>query len=112
MLVVSSQASCFDTATAVVRVYDPLSILIPNVMAPNGDGQNDVFRAEINNPVDHFEGAIFNRWGTKISVFDINGWDGKSDGGENVAAGVYFYTITFDFVGQYYKYNGSITVFN
>jgi gliding motility-associated-like protein len=69
---------------------------IPNVITPNGDGQNDRFMIEF---MEYFPGTqltIFNRWGNVVfdqSNYDQyqvmnNGWDP-----EDLSAGVYFYEL-------------------
>ncbi|HEX6426525.1 MAG TPA: gliding motility-associated C-terminal domain-containing protein [Niastella sp.] len=54
-------------------------LYIPNAFTPNGDGQNDVFRALLFGNVTSFSFVIFNRWGGR--VFETHnpaeGWNGK-----------------------------------
>ena len=91
-------------------MYDDLSVFIPNVITPNGDLNNEIFKPIINNPVDQFEGIIFNRWGGEVARFDINGWDGSNAKGVKVSSGVYAYVISLVFNEKYYQYHGSLTV--
>ncbi|RTQ48417.1 PKD domain-containing protein [Hymenobacter gummosus] len=66
-----------------VRRFD-----LPNVITPNGDGQNDSFR-----PFVSFESVsieVFNRWGKK--VFTQPNYTGAW-GTDNVPAGVYYYQL-------------------
>lgn len=69
---------------------------IPNVISPNGDGQNDRFVIEF---MEYFPGTqltIFNRWGnvvfdqTNYDRYQVenNGWDP-----EDLSEGVYFYEL-------------------
>lgn len=109
-LIVTTPAGCKDTAKAVIKVFDEISIFIPNVITPNGDLNNEIFKPVINNPVDQFKGIIFNRWGGKVSEFDLNGWDGKNDKDIPVASGVYAYVISFNYDGKFFSYHGSVTV--
>jgi len=37
------------------------SIIIPNVMTPNGDGFNDFFHVQTTS-IENLDGQIFNRW--------------------------------------------------
>jgi gliding motility-associated-like protein len=70
---------------------------LPNVISPNGDGQNDIFMPfEPYRYVDSVDFQIFNRWGQ--IVFETHDpalqWKGDNkDSGEQVSDGVYFYTI-------------------
>ncbi len=67
---------------------------LPNVITPNGDGQNDLFRPFPYRYVERIELSIYDRWGVlvfKTEDPDIN-WDGTHDfSGELVTEGVYFY---------------------
>jgi gliding motility-associated-like protein len=80
-------------------IYGPYSVFIPsagvqNVMTPNGDGKNDVFRVTYSGS-EKATFAIFDRWGRL--VFEANTltdvWDGKMTGGAEAPAGVYFYVV-------------------
>ena len=63
---------------------------VPNVITPNGDGQNDVFKVStVSITTSKIE--IFNRWGRKVyeQASYANNW-----GGDNQPAGVYYYLLT------------------
>ena len=70
---------------------------LPNVISPNGDGFNDLFRPfDPYRYVDSIDLNIYNRWGQ--IVFKTTDpailWDGSNkDSGEQVSDGVYFYTV-------------------
>ena len=62
---------------------------VPNVITPNGDGKNDVFKISTASTTTRLE--VFNRWGRKVyeqSDYQ-NNW-----GGDNQPAGVYYYLLT------------------
>jgi gliding motility-associated-like protein len=63
-------------AQGVCRLY------IPSAFSPNGDGINDVFKAEYGENVTSFQLEIYNRWGQKIfqSKNISDGWDGTFNG--------------------------------
>ena len=72
------------------RLLDNDSIIIPNIITPNGDGKNDLFQLDF--PVIKTE--IFNRWGQKL--FESNNdafWDGRTTAGNKVPEGTYYYII-------------------
>ncbi len=84
---------CMLTSTVEVRYTEEL--YIPNIITPNGDGQNDTFRI-INLPLgSDGSGAkmiISNRWGRIIyrsnNYTNENAWDG-----EDYPDGVYYYNL-------------------
>ncbi|MNK05551.1 hypothetical protein D3C87_234340 [compost metagenome] len=87
---------CQDTAQlqVIVLPHLPLTIGMPNIFTPNGDGNNDVFYLQLENAVS-VEVTIVNRWGNQVANFSgLNGfWDGKING-SFAESGVYFYTYT------------------
>lgn len=77
--------------TLFVTVYDS-QLYFPNAFSPNGDGVNDIFRANRNfQSIVEFHAMIFNRWGQKIYEWydPEGGWDGTQNG-HPVKEGVYF----------------------
>jgi len=87
------------------------SIIIPNVMTPNGDGFNDFFHVQTTS-IENLDGQIFNRWGRLLfewSGVDIK-WDGTYDG-KLVSDGTYFYIITAKgYDKKEYHYTGTLTI--
>jgi len=96
---------------------------LPNVVTPNGDGFNDRFQAfnpqgnpqDINDDpqydlcprfVEKVKFQVFSRWGNEVYTYESTGiensilinWDGKSNDGNPVSAGTYYYlaTVTFN----------------
>lgn len=92
-----NDSSCADTATLTVLVYDSLIIGIPNVFTPNSDGINDFFSISTNFPADA-QLFIINRWGEEVFSYSgkLTAGDNKLWNGNNVTAGVYFYTLIID----------------
>jgi gliding motility-associated-like protein len=83
------QDACGEIASFTVHGV-VCNTIIPNIITPNGDSLNDVFRIT---SIDRFPNStvmIFNRWGNMVfestNYSDANAWDadGQSDG-------VYFY---------------------
>ncbi|NEN24766.1 gliding motility-associated C-terminal domain-containing protein [Cryomorpha ignava] len=76
------------------RKYDPpFRVFLPNAFTPDGDGKNNIFKAE-GQYVDSFELMVFNRWGKMI--FKTNdftkGWNGEgADENYSGEANVYTY---------------------
>lgn len=93
-LIVEFGTSCADTAYGFVSLPDTtLSVEIPNVFTPNGDGLNDDFRIlGATAQCDEAEVFIYNRWG---QLYYQNNtphfrWNGKSTEGIDAPEGVYF----------------------
>ena len=90
-------------------------IWVPKVITPNGDGENDKFRADPESwsGINQHTMQVFNRWGEKVweSTDFETGWDGKQNG-KNVAEGTYFWILEVyygnDNIKQVLK--GSLTV--
>lgn len=64
---------------------------MPNIITPDGDGVNDVFRISTTG-FSELTCTIYNRWGEVVYRFyGINGtWDGHTHAGIKVDPGVYF----------------------
>ena len=83
----NSQLGCEDSASAWVRIGNPL--FIPNLISPNGDGLNDGFKIKGILPL-IWNLEVFDRWGKRVytsSAYDLN-WKGESQ-----VPGVYFYVL-------------------
>jgi gliding motility-associated-like protein len=72
----------------------PSDVFLPNVFSPNGDGINDVFLVTYTGSQPFFV-EIFDRWGVKYfaSKDKLQGWDGATEAGEALPAGVYYYHL-------------------
>ena len=67
------------------------NIKIPNVITPNGDGKNDVFKIEGIELYKENTLAIFNRWGNEV-YRSAGGYD-NSWNGEGLNEGTYYYVL-------------------
>lgn len=95
---------CGHTASLDVVVDPQCAIIVPNVISPNGDGQNDVFYIE-GILASRSTVRIFNRWGQVVYE--------KQDYKNNWAApglpdGTYFYEVMVDRDPE--PYTGHLTV--
>jgi gliding motility-associated-like protein len=96
--IVKDALGCSDTLRKLVRISNiagEITKLIPNIVTPNGDGKNDIWRLDFIDvffPKAHIE--IFNRWGEKIFESDgyNNAWDGSYKGNP-LPVGAYLFTI-------------------
>ncbi len=82
---------------------------ISNMITPNDDGQNDVWKVSDPDKINNCQVTIHNRWGEVIFRSDDynNEWNGKKNNtGEVLPDGVYFYVIKCDDK----EYTGSINL--
>ena len=73
-----------------------------NVFSPNNDGVNDIFTPVFHRDVGLIEFTVFDRWGKKIRTnnTDIDQlWDGRDEGGNEMADGVYYFYIRWTELG-------------
>ena len=105
----SSSGGCVESITKTITILSKL--IIPNVFSPNNDGVNDFFFAQAYG-ISQIEIVIVDRWGHEVYSKTDNkiNWDGKNNGGGEVAAGTYFYTIkaTPEGGGKVSTYNGFV----
>lgn len=86
-------------------------IAIPSAITPNGDGQNDVFRVSIPEPLASFNIKIFDRWGQL--VYESNDqyfeWDGGKIGDHTPVASFAYVLKGKSLSGRLIESNGTIT---
>jgi gliding motility-associated-like protein len=89
VLVINAGTACEDSATTVITLIEPATVVIPNVFSPNGDNINEIFKITSTGYKD-MSVDVFNRWGNKLYTFDgIGGyWDGK-----DASDGTYFFML-------------------
>jgi len=92
-----------------------LKLWLPNAFTPDGDGMNDIFKPEINDPelLKEYEMTIYNRWGNLIFITQnyLTGWNGKDYKNKTCSEGVY--TVIFkykDRVGREFIKRSSVTL--
>lgn len=82
-----------DTVQIIVLPLPPPEVIVPNVLTPNNDDNNDVFYLTVQY-VESIELAIYNRWGN--AMFEGSGvnptWDGNTKSGQPADEGTYFCT--------------------
>jgi gliding motility-associated-like protein len=101
---------CSSTDTITIIIDGEISIYIPNVFSPNGDGQNDEF--EVYGPAwSTYSMQVYNRWGG--IVFDSENpnvnWDGTNKKGEECPQAVFVYKLKGkSIVGITYEKAGNV----
>ncbi|MBD0256049.1 MAG: gliding motility-associated C-terminal domain-containing protein [Cytophagales bacterium] len=92
---IRNECSATVDSTRLVFIREDVSAFIPNVFTPNGDGYNDSFQPLVlNTPA--YSLTIVNRWGRQVfySRNPFQYWQGRVDGGEEAAPGMYFWRVT------------------
>lgn len=105
-VVVSDSCGYQRTAYEVITVLPPCSVIIPNIITPNGDGVNDFFKIA---NIEHHPNTtltVFDRWGKKVYENTNYNNEWKAEGSSD---GTFFYIVD---VPDDKKYNGFITVFH
>jgi large repetitive protein len=114
-LTVTSADGCTDIATDSVCIGLEATLFVPNAFTPNGDGDNEIFLPlGIGiEPIDYHL-YIFDRWGNLIFESDnpLVGWDGRANGGTNIAQeDVYVWRLKcVDVTGQKHNKLGTVTL--
>ncbi len=106
---------CFDSTLVWItidNVTKEISNLIPNMISPNGDGDNDIWKLpfiDLLYPKARVE--VYNKWGQQI--FESEGyqepWDGRYKG-KDVPDGNYYYVINLNAGGDDQIFKGALLV--
>lgn len=88
-------ADCIWRDTVLVTVVDPPVVRIPNLITPNGDGENDVWDLIEMPNLEDFDIEIHNRPGDLVYRTSnyLNDWKAEDASGKQLLPGVYFYYI-------------------
>lgn len=108
-LTVTDQFGCVNTDDLTVEVINDFSLLIANVLTPNGDGKNDTWKILNSDAFEVLHIKVVDRWGK--TVYQADNYTSAWDGNVNLDAlpeGTYFYLITFDESDRVYK--GAVSI--
>jgi gliding motility-associated-like protein len=99
-------------------------LIIPNVITPNGDNQNEMLGIKKLNPVRENELTIYDRWGKVVfhqrnykCIFkgsaylnQEDAFKGISQGGQKLPEGTYYYAFKYASIPKTKKYTGTIVI--
>lgn len=103
---VSPPSNSVDETPGVIEAYKP-----PNIFTPNGDGNNDAFRVDLEGiEFDEIEVRVYSRSGDLMHSWmgEFGFWDGKTPNGSNAADGPYRYTVIIKKDGKVYPKQGIV----
>jgi hypothetical protein len=91
---VTDNNGCTDSDTITILVDEEITIEVPNVFTPNGDGSNDLFLINTTG-IDYLKVSIYDRWGVLVAVVEgVNaGWDGRATNGMRAVDGTYYFVL-------------------
>ena len=85
-----------------ISVENDVSLVIPNIFSPNGDGVNELWQIDLSDYTDVVV-SIYDRWGARVGAWHGESaivWDGTYQG-RGLTQGVYIAVITYtDMDGQ------------
>ncbi len=105
-VVVTDSCSYQRTDYEIITVVPPCSVVVPNVITPNGDGKNEFFKIQNIEYHPNTVLTIFDRWGIKVYENSNYNNEWKADG---TSDGTFFYVLD---VPDDKKYSGFISVFH
>jgi gliding motility-associated-like protein len=107
------QNGCRNTDTLQYLIRDDVTILIPNVLTPNGDGVNDELTI-FTRGIQAYTMLVFDRWGNEIwsNEGNMNAYfQGLNKQGQAVPEGVYVFLLNAkDMVNRSTTRTGTITL--
>lgn len=116
-LTATDAAGCSVMDSVLVEVIKNRKVYAPNAFSPNGDGINDYFYLQSEQPETVLNFQVFNRWGDLVfesanipTNEPSQGWDGRFRG-KPLNNGVYFYLATIRFLdGEVVEFQGMVEV--
>ena len=83
-----------EEKTPIKVIVSESMLEMPNAFSPNGDGDNEIYKAKKFKSLVEFHAIIFNRWGQKLYEWNDpeGGWDGTFNG-KPVKDGVYYVSV-------------------
>jgi gliding motility-associated-like protein len=114
-LMVTSANGCTATTKGPVCIQPEFDFYAPNAFTPNGDGVNDVWCPKgVGIELNDYDMMIFDRWGNLLYETHTwgQGWDGKANGGSNIAQiDTYVWKVKLlDVFGYKHQYIGRCSI--
>ncbi len=102
--------NCTREAIIVLPIQEP-DFKIPELITPNGDGTNEIFKVFFAGEMTDFTMTVFIRWGQKIftSTNADEGWDGTKNGTPQ-NTDTYLYIAKFRLNGTEFEEDGQFSL--
>ncbi len=111
---VTDTYGCWGADSITINVYVPDNVLLPNIITPDGDGKNDIWRLNYKINLDGSNLVIFNRWGETVYEANnyTNDWDGTYKAtGKKLPDDTYYYVLKVPAQNNH-VYKGAINILN
>lgn len=110
-VIVTDSNGCVSNDSVYVEVTGDISIFVPNIFSPNGDGINDVLYVR-GNGIETLQFVIYDRWGQKVfeSQDQDLGWDGSLNGKMFNTAAFAFVVKAQMVTGEFRTVTGNVTL--
>ncbi len=110
-LAIEDTLGCRDTTYRTITVQQEFNLYVPNAFSPDGDGVNELFRAE-GTGIREFTLRVYDRWGELLFETEDLGkaWDGTFHG-QPAMPGVYVWQLRVKaLIGEAYDRMGHVTL--
>ncbi len=108
---ITDENGCTERDSVRINIHG--NLYVPNAFTPDGDGVNDIFKAE-GTDITYFRMEVYNRWGQQVFASDHidRGWNGSAPDSEYYApADVYRYRIVArEKHGEQFEVSGHVTL--
>jgi gliding motility-associated-like protein len=100
--------------TKLIKVFESENccpVRLPDAFTPNGDTNNDIYKAYTSCTLSSFELVIFDRWGTALyrTTNQDDGWDGTFNG-QVLSPGVFIWKVVYNDGKFDHVKSGSLTL--
>jgi gliding motility-associated-like protein len=93
----TNDKECSTTHFINVNVIKDYNLVANDIITPNGDGKNDVWKINYITVYPDCDVIVFNRWGQEVyrsAGGYQNNWGGVANNGAELPDGAYYYVIT------------------
>lgn len=107
LITATTPEGCTAEDTMRIKVFNAITVYVPNAFTPNADGRNDILLPVYAGIKELKQFAVFNRWGQRMFFTkDMSkGWEGSG------ASGTFVWLVeAVDAAGQPLRLKGTVTI--